>query len=92
MKRINILYGIELIIFNYERKYFDYELLNILMDKNYIDWYSWYDKKQQRFSHSINATHKGLLYYATHKHKNRYKGRALLGIIILLLPFVFMLT
>jgi hypothetical protein len=92
MKRTDILYGLELVIFKYERKYYDYDLLDTLMDKGYVDWYGWYDDKKERFLYSINATQKGLWYYATHKHKSRYKGRALLGIIILLLPLVFMLT
>jgi hypothetical protein len=41
MKRINILYGLELIIFEYERKPFDYDLLAKLIEENYIDWFAW---------------------------------------------------
>jgi hypothetical protein len=88
MKRINILYGIELIIFNYERKPFDYDLLDKLIDKNYIDWFSWYDDTQGRYKHQINATHKGLIYYATNKSKRKSKLYYVLALFILLIPYL----
>ena len=91
MKRINILYGLELIIFEYERKPFDYDLLAKLIEENYIDWFAWYDNKEDRYKHKINATHKGLMYYASNKRKRRPKVYFILPIIILIIPYVAIL-
>ena len=92
MKRTDILYGIELVIFKYKRKYDDYDLLDKLMDRGYIDWFSWFDKKAGRHKHKINATQKGLWYYATYKHKNQYKIKTLFLIIVALIPFIILLS
>jgi hypothetical protein len=91
MKRINILYGLELIIFNYERQSFDYPLIEKLMNKKYIDWFAWYDDKEGRYKYQINTTHKGLMYYATNRSKRRSKFYFVLTTIILIIPYVAIL-
>lgn len=91
MKRSDILYGIEVVLFNHPRKEYQHDILDRLEELGYIDWFSWYDDKLGRVRLKINATQKGLLYYNKYKHRSPYKGWAILGLITLILPYVFIL-
>jgi hypothetical protein len=91
MKRVDILYGLEIIMFKYKRYEYDFKMLDNLMDNKYIDWYGWFDEKEGRYLYQINATQKGLLFYNKYKHKGRYRWRSIFGMLVLLIPFVLML-
>jgi hypothetical protein len=91
MKRTDILHGIEIVIFNHPRRKWHYDLLDRLMEAGYIDWYGWYDEKEKRYRHQINATHKGLMYYATQRGKRTSKFFYVLATAILIIPYVVIL-
>ena len=91
MKRNDILYGIEIIIFNHPRETWHFDLLDKLQDRGYIDWYGWYDDKEERYKYQINATHKGLMYYAIQRSKRKSKMYFLLATAILIIPYVVIL-
>jgi hypothetical protein len=91
MKRGDILYGIEVVIFKHPRKSWHFDLLDKLQDRGYIDWYGWYDDKEGRHRYQINATHKGLMYYATQRGKRVSKFYFVLATIILVIPYVVIL-
>jgi hypothetical protein len=91
MKHKDILYGVEIIVFNHPRESWHFDLLDKLQDQGYIDWYSWYDDKEQRHKHQINATQKGLIYYATQRDKKKSKFYFVLATIILIIPYVAIL-
>jgi hypothetical protein len=91
VKRSNILYGIEIVIFNHPRKQWHFDLLDKLQARGYIDWYGWYDDKEQRHKYQINATQKGLMYYATQRGKRTSKFFYVLSTIILLIPYLILL-
>ena len=91
MKRGDILYGIEVIIFNHPRESWHFDLLGKLQDQGYIDWYGWYDDKEQRYKYQINPTQKGLMYYATQRGKRVSKFYFVLATIILIIPYVVIL-
>jgi hypothetical protein len=91
MKRTDILHGIEIVIFKHPRRKWHYDLLDRLMDAGYIDWYGWYDEKEQRHKHQINATQKGLMYYANQRGKRVSKFYFVLTTIILVIPYVAIL-
>ena len=91
MKSIDKLYGLDLIINNHKREEYDYDLINKLMEHNYIDWFSWFDVEAGRFKHKINATHKGMLYYTEHKSKRGNRLAALLFVALIVLPIALIL-
>jgi hypothetical protein len=94
MSRLEILHGLEILIFKHPRKKWHFDLLEKLRENEYVDWFGWYDKKLGRYKHAINTTHKGLLYYAEHRNKKYNKVGIMLLIILLLSPifafFVFL--
>lgn len=92
MKHIDILYGLEVIIFKHRRKQEHYELLDKLIEKGYIDIFTWFDEKKGRHQYQLNATHKGLMYYATKKKKGRYRFIAFISIIVALIPLAILLS
>jgi len=91
MNRIEILYGLDLVINNHKREDYDYKLLDKLMERNYIDWFSWFDEEAGRFKHKINATHKGMLYYTGKRGNKRKRFAILFTITLLILPVVLIL-
>jgi hypothetical protein len=91
MKRMDILHGIEIIIFNHKRQSWHYSLLEKLQNKDYIDWYGWYDDKEGKHKYQINATQKGLMYYATQRGKRKSKFFYVLFTIVLLIPYLILL-
>jgi hypothetical protein len=91
MKRMDILHGIEIVIYNHPRKSWHYDLLEKLQDQEYVDWFAWYDEKEQRHKHQINATQKGLMYYANQRGKRVSKFYFVLTTIILVIPYVAIL-
>jgi hypothetical protein len=91
MKRGDILYGIEVVIFNHPRKSWHYDLLQKLQDQDYIDWYGWYNDKEGKHKYKINATQKGLIYYATQRGKRKSKFFYVLFTIVLLIPYLILL-
>lgn len=91
MKRIDKLYGLDLIINNHKREQYDYDLINKLMEQNYIDWFSWFDEKAGRFKHKINATHKGILYYTEYKRHRGNRLATLLFVALIVLPIALIL-
>jgi hypothetical protein len=91
MKHKDIIYGVEIIVFNHPRQKWHFDLLDKLQDQGYIDWYGWYDEKEGRHRYQINATHKGLMYYATQRGKRVSKFYFVLATIILVIPYVAIL-
>lgn len=91
MKRIEKLYGLELIINNHKREEYDYNLINKLMERDYIDWFSWFDEEAGRFKHKINATHKGMLYYTEQRRNRGNRLAALLFVALIVLPIALIL-
>jgi hypothetical protein len=91
MKRGEILHGLEIVIFNHPRVSWHYDLLDELQDLGYIDWFSWYDINKQKQLYKINATHKGLMYYATQRGKRVSKFYFVLATIILVIPYIAIL-
>jgi hypothetical protein len=91
MKRMDILHGIEIIIFNHKRQSWHYSLLEKLQNQDYIDWYCWYDNKERKHKYQINATQKGLMYYATQRGKRKSKFFYVLFTIVLLIPYLILL-
>ena len=69
MNKLDILYGLEVILFKHKKTKKDFIILEKLRNKNLIDWFSWYDEKIGHFKYDINTTHKGLLYYTKNKKK-----------------------
>lgn len=88
MKHTDILYGLEIVIFEHPRRNFHFDLLDRLMEKGYIDWFGWYDEKQEKFLYQINATQKGLMYYAVNRGKRKSKLFYVITTIIFLIPYV----
>jgi len=91
MNKLDILYGLEVILFKHKKTKKDFIILQKLRNKNLIDWFSWYDEKIGHFKYDINTTHKGLLYYTKNKNKRRYKTGAIIGSLTLLFPFIFLI-
>jgi hypothetical protein len=91
MKHKDIIYGVEIIVFNHRRQQWHFDLLDKLQDQGYIDWYGWYDEKEIRHKYQINATHKGLMYYATQRSRRASKFYFVLATIILVIPYVVIL-
>jgi hypothetical protein len=91
MKRMDILHGIEIVIYNHPRESWHYDLLQKLQDREYIDWYGWHDEKEGRHIYQINATQKGLMYYANQRGKRVSKFYFVLATIILVIPYVVIL-
>jgi hypothetical protein len=92
MKHKDILYGLEIVIFNHPRKEWHNVLLDKLQDRGYIDWYGWYDEEEEKYKYQINATHKGLIYYATKRSKRNSNFFYILSTIILLIPYLILLV
>ena len=88
MTRGEILHGLEIVIFKHPRVSWHYDLLDELQDRGYVDWFSWYDENKQRQSYRINATQKGLTYYADNKGKRTSKFYYVLALFILLIPYL----
>jgi hypothetical protein len=91
MKRIDKLYGLDLIINNHKRQDYDYDLISKLMDRDYIDWFTWFDEKAGRHKYKINATHKGMIYYTENIRKRGTKLIALLCVVLIVLPIALIL-
>jgi hypothetical protein len=91
MKHTDILYGLEIVIFQHPRKQWHHDLLDQLQDKGYIDFFTWYDYKIERHRYQLNATHKGLMYYATKRSKRKSKMWFVLATAILLIPYLVIL-
>jgi hypothetical protein len=88
MTRGEILHGLEIVIFKHPRVSWHYDLLDELQDRGYVDWFSWYDENKQRQSYTIEATQKGLIYYADNKGKRTSKFYYVLALFILLIPYL----
>lgn len=92
MKAVDKIYVLDLIINNHKRKEYDYELIEKLIDTNYLDWFSWFDEEAGRHRHKINATHKGMLYYTENIKKRKSKLTYLFFIVIMLVPLIILLS
>jgi len=91
MRRLDKIYALDLIIYNHKRKQYDYYFIQKLIEQDYADWFSWYDRKLGRFKHKINATQKGMLYYTGNKGSKRKKFAILICVALLILPVILTL-
>lgn len=92
MKRIDKIYALDLIINNHKRKEYDYDLIQKLIDTDYLDWFSWFDEEAGRHKHKINATQKGMLYYTENIKKRKSKLTYLFFIVVMLVPLIILLS
>lgn len=92
MKAVDKIYILDLIINNHERKEYDYDLIQKLIDTDYLDWFSWFDEEVGRHRHKINATQKGMLYYAENIKKRKSKLTYLFFIVVMLVPLIILLS
>lgn len=92
MKRIDKIYILDLIINNHKRKEYDYDLIEKLIDTDYLDWFNWFDEEAGRHRHKINATHKGMLYYTENIKKRKSKLTYLFFIVVMLVPLIILLS
>ena len=91
MNRKQILNGLELLIFGYPKTKPDGEIIDQLISNGFVELYSWKDKKTDMMRYIYDVSQKGMNYYITQKSKSIYKYAAIFGIVLLLIPYIFIM-
>jgi hypothetical protein len=91
MNRKQILNGLELLIFGYPKTKQDGEIIDKLIARGLVELYSWKDEKNDVMRYIYDVSQKGMNYYITQKRRSVYRYAAIFGIVLLLIPYVFIM-